>query len=64
MKDTKKTLKSHPYLVRVPHAINEWLIKTAWQARAKDPECRNGIATQINAIVKAAYEKANRKPRT
>lgn len=53
--------KSRQRLVRVPLDRDDWLQSLARKSRAKDPDYRGGVATEINKLIDAAYEK-DQKP--
>jgi len=50
---------SRQRLVRIPDAIDDWLIGLSRKSKSKNPESRAGIATEINAILRKAFDEAH-----
>jgi len=48
---------SRQRVVRVPIPYDDWLLECAKEKRREDDDSRAGVATEINAHIKAAYEK-------
>lgn len=56
---------SRQRLVRVLIHIDDWLAKKVKRNKAKDPDRRCGIATEINKLLQKAYDEENpAKPST
>lgn len=53
--------KSRQRLVRVPIEFDDWLIQRFRASRSENPDSRNGVSTEINKLIREAYEADSRR---